>query len=160
MGALINNNKLYQNVNTGAAAFQQDMEALKHNFFLRGFFKRRGYEDLADLRKNEIAHLPDKPPAAKFAYEATKIFTQSDTAEMKDEKHLNDAGKYLQNNQFGLAVIAASSDMKGDNEKDRLLTEARSMVVRDYLVRNFKLQDTRIKTIGLGKSENAPDGGP
>jgi hypothetical protein len=65
----------------------------------------------------------------------------------------------LQNNQFGLAVIAASSDMKGDNEKDRLLTEARSIVVRDYLVRNFKLQDTRIKTIGLGKSENAPEGG-
>jgi hypothetical protein len=24
------------------------------------------------------------------------------------------------------------------------------MVVRDYLVKNFKLEDTRIKTIGLG----------
>ena len=33
------------------------------------------------------------------------------------------------------------------------------MVVRDYLVKNFKLQDTKIKTIGLGKSDKAPEGG-
>jgi len=29
------------------------------------------------------------------------------------------------------------------------------MVVRDYLVQNFKLDDTRIKTIGQGKSADA-----
>jgi len=33
------------------------------------------------------------------------------------------------------------------------------MVVRDYLVRNFKLEDTRIKTIGLGKSDKTAEGG-
>src|SRR5947199_8435033 len=72
---------------------------------------------------------------------------------------LKNAGNYLQNNPFGLAVVAAYTDMKGDTEKDRLLTEARAMVVRDYLVRNFKFEDTRIKTIGLGKSEKAAKGG-
>jgi phospholipid/cholesterol/gamma-HCH transport system substrate-binding protein len=40
IGALINNKKIYQNVNAGASAFQENMEALKHNFFLRGFFSR------------------------------------------------------------------------------------------------------------------------
>ena len=75
------------------------------------------------------------------------------------EKVLQDAGAYLENNQFGMAVVAASVDMKGDTEKDRLLTEARSMVVRDYLVQNFKFDDTRVKTIGLGKSEKASEGG-
>jgi outer membrane protein OmpA-like peptidoglycan-associated protein len=29
------------------------------------------------------------------------------------------------------------------------------MVVRDYLVQNFRIDDTRIKTIGLGKSNAA-----
>jgi len=29
------------------------------------------------------------------------------------------------------------------------------MVVRDYLVKNFKVDDTRIKTIGLGKTDTA-----
>jgi len=33
------------------------------------------------------------------------------------------------------------------------------MVVRDCLVRNFKLEDTRIKTIGLGKSDKTAEGG-
>jgi len=65
----------------------------------------------------------------------------------------------LQNNRFGVAVVAAHTDMKGDSQQDRLLTEARAMVVRDYLVKNFKLEDTRIKTIGLGKSNKAKDDG-
>ena len=35
-----------------------------------------------------------------------------------------------------------------------------TVVVRDYLVAHFKLDDTnRIKTIGEGKSTDAPDGG-
>ena len=159
IGGLINNKKIYQNVNAGATAFQENMEALKHNFFLRGFFKQRGYESAADLKRNEISELPDKPVAKQFEYEAKKIFDKSDTAKLKDEKTLNDAGNFLQTNPFGLAVIAAYTDMKGDSEKDRLLTEARAMVVRDYLINNFKLQDTRIKTIGRGKSDKAPDGG-
>jgi len=159
VGALINNKKIYQNVNAGATAFQENMEALKHNFFLRGFFKERGYESAADLKKNEISQLPDKPVAKQFTYDAKKVFDKPDAAKLKDAKALNDAGNYLQSNPFGLAVVAAYTDMKGDTEKDRLLTEARSMVARDYLVKNFKLQDTKIKTIGLGKSDKAPDGG-
>jgi len=159
IGALINNRKIYQNVNAGATAFQENMEALKHNFFLRGFFKERGYESAADLKKNEILHLPDKPAAKQFSYEAKKIFDKPDTAKLKDAKTLNEVGNYLQNNPFGLAVIAAYSDMKGDTERDRLLTEARSMIARDYLVKNFKLEDTRVKTIGMGKSNKVSDGG-
>jgi hypothetical protein len=33
------------------------------------------------------------------------------------------------------------------------------MVVRDYLTQNFKLDDTRIKTIGLGKAGEGSDNG-
>jgi hypothetical protein len=32
-------------------------------------------------------------------------------------------------------------------------------VVRDYLAQNFRLDDTRIKTIGLGKTSGADDDG-
>ena len=159
IGALINDKKVYQNVNAGANAFQENMEALKHNFFLRGFFNKRGYDSAADLKKHEIPQLPPKEPVKKFEYEGGKIFDKPDTAKLKEEKILQDAGAYLENNQFGVAVVAASMDMKGDTEKDRLLTEARSMVVRDYLVQNFKFDDTRVKTIGLGKSEMAGEGG-
>jgi phospholipid/cholesterol/gamma-HCH transport system substrate-binding protein len=159
MGALINDKKIYQNVNAGTNAFKEDMEALKHNFFLRGFFKERGYESAADLKKNEVSQLPDKPAEKKFDYEAKKIFDKPDTAKLKNEKALNETGEFLQSNQFGIAIIAAYTDMKGDSQSNHLLTEARAMVVRDYLVKNFKLEDTKIKTIGLGKSDKAPEGG-
>jgi len=159
MGALINDKKMYQNVNAGTNAFKEDMEALKHNFFLRGFFKERGYESSADLKRNEISQLPDRPITRKFAYEAKKVFDKTNTAKLKNDKSLDEAGGYLQHNHFGLAVVAAYTDMKGDTQTDRLLTEARAMVVRDYLVKNFKLEDTRIKTIGLGKSDKVTEGG-
>jgi len=37
------------------------MEALKHNILIRGFFKKRGYEDSEELTKHEIPKLPPGP---------------------------------------------------------------------------------------------------
>src|SRR5437660_8467450 len=121
IGALINDKKIYQSVNAGTNAFKEDMEALKHNFFLRGFFKERGFESSADLKKNEISQLPDKPVSKKFAYEAKKIFDKPDTAKLKNDRTLKDAGDFLQSNPFGIVVVAAYTDMKGDTQQDRLL---------------------------------------
>jgi hypothetical protein len=49
IGGLVNDRALYQNLNKtvaqakeGVTSFQEDMEALKHNFLLRGFFNKRG----------------------------------------------------------------------------------------------------------------------
>jgi len=159
MGALINDRSIFDQATAGAAAFKEDMEALKHNFLLRGFFKKRGYEDSSDLTKDAIERLPAKPLVQRFEYDARKLFDKPDTAKLKDQKPLNDAGKFLETNLFGLAVVAASTDMKGDSEEDRKLTQARAMVVRDYLVHNFKLDDTRVKTIGLGKSPGSSEPG-
>jgi outer membrane protein OmpA-like peptidoglycan-associated protein len=75
---------------------------------------------------------------------------------LKNKKPLDEVGKYLEENTFGLAVVA-TSESKGDTGKVRLLTEARAKVVRDFLAQNFKLDDTRLKTIGLGKTQDAGD---
>jgi phospholipid/cholesterol/gamma-HCH transport system substrate-binding protein len=164
MGALINDKSVYQQVNAataqakaGATAFDENMEALKHNFFLRGFFHKRGYEDAVDLKKHEIPKLPPGRETKRFTYDALQIFDKPDTAKLKNQKALDEAGRFLEANKFGLVVVAAYTGMKGDADKDRELTEARSMVVRDYLVKNFKLDDTRIKTVGFGKTQEAGD---
>lgn len=159
IGALINNKAMYQHVNEAAASFQEDAEALKHNFLLRGFFKKRGYENSTELAKHAITQLPAQPVAKRFVYDASKIFDHTDSAKLKNEKALKEAGDFLQNNPFGLAVVAAYTDMRGDTDKNRVLTEARAMVVREYLVDNFKFDDTRLKTIGLGKTQGINEGG-
>jgi phospholipid/cholesterol/gamma-HCH transport system substrate-binding protein len=155
VGALINSKTVYNQATAAATNLAESTEALKHNFLVRGFFKDRGYEDSGDLTKYQIAKLPAGPSTKTFSFDGKQLFDKPDTAKLKDEKALNEAGKYLEQAKFGLVVIAAFAGGKGDTEKDKVLTEARALVVREYLVKTFKVDDTRIKTIGLGKTDAA-----
>jgi phospholipid/cholesterol/gamma-HCH transport system substrate-binding protein len=159
VGALINNRDVYHHVDEATRNLQDDTEALKHNFLLRGFFKKRGYEDDTMLTQNAIRQMPAGAPEKKFMYPSAKMFEKPDTAKIKNAKMIDEAGRFLQNNGYRLAVVAAYADMKGDSDEQLKFTEARAAVVREYLVQHFKLDDTKLKTIGLGKSNTAPDGG-
>jgi hypothetical protein len=174
VGALVNDKQVYSNLQqttatmndtmtraqAGVTDFQENMEALKHNFFLRGYFKNRGYEDSAELAKNEIERLPQGTPTKEFTYSAKQLFDKQDSAKLKNQKSLNTGGEFLANNQFGIAVIVASAGMEGDTQKELVLTEAWAMVVREYLVENFGFDDSQLKTLGMGKQTDAKsDGG-
>jgi len=173
-GALVNDKALYANLEqttgamrdtmvhaqAGVADFQENMEAMKHNFLLRGYFKSRGYEDSAELAKNEIERLPESTPMKEFAYPGKQLFDHRDSAKLKNQKSLSPGGEFLANNQFAFAVVVVSGGMVGDAKKDLVLTEARAMVVREYLVENFGFDDSQLKTLGMGKQTEAkPDSG-
>lgn len=159
VGALINDKSLYQKVNSSASSFQDEAEALKHNFLVRGYFQKRGYDDPSELTKYAIHQLPAAAPEKTFEFDGKNLFDKPDAAKLKDEKPLKQVGQYLQGNPFGLAVVAGVAGMKGDTGKEDQLTLARAAVVREYLVKNYRLEDTRVKTIGLGKTDRAPDTG-
>jgi phospholipid/cholesterol/gamma-HCH transport system substrate-binding protein len=169
VGSLVNDKQLYNNLEqttttlhdtmlqaqAGVTDFQENMEALKHNFFLSGYFKKRGYEDSADLAANRIAALPQATPDKTFTYAAKQLFDARDSAKMKDQKALKAAGDFLAQNPFGVAVVVVSTGMDGDTQKDLVLTQARAMVVREYLVENFGFDDSQLKTLGMGKQSGA-----
>jgi phospholipid/cholesterol/gamma-HCH transport system substrate-binding protein len=169
VGALVNDKQLYSNLEettttlhatmlqakTGVTDFQENMEALKHNFLLSGFFKKRGYEDSEDLTDNEIEDLPQSAPLKVFTYNANQLFDGRDSAKLKSQKALNLAGEFLAQNQFGFAVVTVSAGIEGDTQKDLVLTEARAMVVRKYLVENYGFDDKQLKTLGMGKQVKA-----
>lgn len=136
---------------SGVTDFHENMEALKHNFFLSGYFKKRGYEDSAELAANRIAELPTITPEKTFTYAAKQLFDGRDSAKIKNQKTLKAAGDFLAQGQFGVAVVVVSTAMDGDTKKDQVLTEARAMVIREYLVENFGFDDSQLKTLGLGK---------
>ncbi len=141
----------------GVVSFNENMEALKTNFFLRGFFNRRGYEDSSEIGKHDIAQLPKTAPVKTFKFEAKKLFSKPDRAQLSNESPLKDVGRFLESNRYGLVVVIASSGMKGDATEVKTLTQARAMVIRDYLVGNFMTEDSRIKTQGLGKNPDTPN---
>jgi phospholipid/cholesterol/gamma-HCH transport system substrate-binding protein len=169
VGALVNDKQLYNNLEqttttlhatmlqaqVGVTDFQENMEALKHNFLLSGYFRKRGYEDSAALSAHKISWLPLGTPLKAFTYTARQLFDARDSAKLKNEKTLNAGGEYLAENQFGFAVIVVSTGMEGDTQKDLVLTEARAMVVREYLVENFGFDDSQLKTLGMGKQADA-----
>ena len=169
VGALVSDKRLYNNLEqttatmnstmvqaqAGVTDFQENMEALKHNFFVRGYFKSRGYEDSAELAKDEIDHLPQGTPVKEFTFSAKQLFDKQDSAKLKKQKVLNAGGEFLANNEYAFAVVVASTGMEGDTQKDLVLTEARAMVVREYLVENFGFDDSQLKTLGMGKQTNA-----
>jgi phospholipid/cholesterol/gamma-HCH transport system substrate-binding protein len=172
VGALVNDKELYNNLQqstatlnstmlqaqSGVTDFQENMEALKHNFLLSGYFKKRGYEDAADLGANRIAALPQAAPTKTFTYTAKELFDKRDSAKLKHQKALNDAGKFLADNEFGIAVVVASTGKEGDAQEDLKLTEARAMVIRDYLVGSFGFDDAGLKTLGEGKQPDPNSG--
>jgi len=172
IGALVNDKALYAHLDqttlglrdtivhaqAGVTAFDENMEAMKHNFLVRGYYKTRGYEDSSDLVKNEIAQLPEITPLKTFTFDSKQLFEKADTAKPKNQKSLRAAGQFLADTEFGVAVVVVSTGMTGDAQKDLILTQARAMVVRDYLVGNFSFDDTQLKTLGIGKAKSAtPD---
>src|SRR5580693_9346570 len=102
IGALVNDKKIYSQIDqttvglrdtvnhaqAGVAAFQENMEAMKSNFLLRGYFKNRGYENSADLSKNEIPQLPATAPLKTFSFDSKQLFDKVDTAKPKNQKSL------------------------------------------------------------------------
>lgn len=174
VGALLNDKKFYNQLGqttaglrdtvihaqAGVADFQENMEALKKNFLVRGFYKERGYEDSSTLTKYEIPQLPQGEPLKTFTYEPRQLFDKVDTAKPKNQKSLRPAGQFLADNEFCIAAIVVSTSMAGDTDKDLVLTQARASVVRDDLVNNFGFEDAQLKTIGAGnKSGTAPGAG-
>ena len=87
VGALVNDKQLYNNLEQttttlhdtmlqaqiGVTDFQENMEALKHNFFLSGYFKKRGYEDSSEL----VGKQDQRPPAG---YSGKDIHLHSEAA--------------------------------------------------------------------------------
>jgi phospholipid/cholesterol/gamma-HCH transport system substrate-binding protein len=159
VGALINDKTIYNQAAATVTSMHEDVDALKHNFLLKGFFNKRGYVDSDELKKHEIAKLPAAQSQKSFVYDAKQVFDKPDAAKLKDQKALKEVGQYLQTAKFGQVVISAAAGMKGDSEKERVTTQAQAMVIRNYLVQNFRLDDTRIKTMGLGKTAEAGDDG-
>ena len=168
VGALVNDKKIYTQLDqtsvglrdtvnhaqAGVAAFQENMEAMKQNVLLRGYFKKRGYESSSDLAKNEIMELPRAAPLKTFTFESKQLFDNVDTAKPKNQKSLRAAGQFLADTEFGVAVVVVSTGSAGDTQKEQVLSQARAMVVRDYLVANFAFDDAQLKTLGLGKGKN------
>jgi phospholipid/cholesterol/gamma-HCH transport system substrate-binding protein len=150
------------NVNVAAVNMADETEALKHNFLLRGFFRKRGYYTLTALSPDMYRKDP------LFAAQNTdRAWLPADQLFHPDSHGVEELtspgrsalraafGNYGQRIFQGPVVVEGYSDC--EIVSDRLaVSRTRAILVRNYLQNNFHL-DTG-KLVAVGMEGRPPDG--
>lgn len=132
-----------------------DTEALKHNFLLRGFFKKRGYYDLdnisvADYRKSKFV----RNNAAKRAWiSADRNFATSAKAEEltpSGRKAVDDAMSPFVGDLPASPIVVEGYSSSGTASDRYRVSLERATAVQQYLESKFKLDPHRVGTMPLG----------
>ena len=143
----------------------ENMDALKHNFLLRGFFKDRGYFDLAqlspaDYRQGALTNGSDR--------RLVRIWLGSDVLfepvpDHPEDQRLTDPGKlrvdlaigsYMENIASGIVIVEGYAQ-EGTRDEQYLRSRARASIVRDYLIAKVHLDPQATGAIPL--SADSPD---
>lgn len=134
------------------AGLADDAEALKHNFFLRGFFNKRGYFNLnnltvAEYRKSKFVKGSD----AKRAWLAKDdLFSAKDDLSAKGGAIIDHAVSGFAEDLHNNPVIVegyANDGTPGERYRRALL---RATNVQRYLETKYKIESNRIGSIPLG----------
>ena len=165
-----------QTENTGAAVRQtidqaqnamsnlaSDTEALETNFFLRGFFNRRGFYNLTTITPSKYAHSRFvKEPSERVWIPASELFKN----DPKDAPELSKASQaalnesmsklvpYLPNNP--IVVEGYSTD--GTPDQQYLASRQRALDVRQYLLQHFHLDPKAVGIMPLADHPPAETG--
>lgn len=146
----------------------ENMDALKHNFLLRGFFKGRGYFDLAqmspaDYRKGVLTKGSDRRVVR--AWQPADLLFEKDPDRQENER-LTTPGRewldsaiapYLEHVASGIVVVEGYSQ-GGTRDEQYLRSRARAAIVRDYLIGKFHLDPQATGAVPLGAQSTGSPG--
>lgn len=139
-----------------------DTEALKTNFFLRGFFKRRGFYNLSELTPSEYgSSLFLKRPHLRACVGAAGLFNSrpgarldlTNNGRLELDRAMSRLVPHLPNNPIMIEGYATA----GSPAQAYLSSRQRALAVRKYLEGHFHLQPKRVGVMPLG--ERPPLGG-
>jgi phospholipid/cholesterol/gamma-HCH transport system substrate-binding protein len=144
-----------------ASNLADDTEAIKHNFFFRGFFNRRGFYNLDQITpsKYNSSQFVKKPKARVWLTSAGLFTTKPDgTQELTDtgrsilNQSMSDLVPYLPNNPLVIEGYAAN----GMPDRRYLASRQRAVEVRRYLESHFHLNP---KLVGVMPMADQPPRG-
>jgi hypothetical protein len=147
------------------AGFAENMDALKRNFLVRGFFNRRGFFDLAqmspaDYRQGALTKGSDRRMVR--VWQRADVLFEPDIDRPEDER-VTVAGRawldsaiapYLEHLASGVVIVEGYAQ-PGTRGEQYLRSRARALVVRDYLIGTFRLDPQATGAMPL--SAESPD---
>ncbi len=147
-----------QHANQTAGNLADDTEAIKHNFFFRGFFKRRGFYSLAHMTPSEYERSEFiRKPAGRIWVPAAGLFEEGADGKQKLtpqgpsilDQALSGLVRYLPNNPI---MVEAYSET-GSPGRQYLSSEQRGDQVRRFLESRFQVNS---KWIGVMPFQDQP----
>ena len=132
-----------------------DTEAIKTNFFFRGFFNRRGYYNLSTITPSKYDDTEFvKKPRARVWVPAAGLFKvgPDGSQELTDvgksilDQSMSDLVPYLPNNP----VVVEGYSSTGAPDQQYVASRQRALLVRDFLESRFHLKPDRTGMMPLG----------
>lgn len=145
------------------AGFAENMDALRHNFLLRGFFNARGYYDLAQIspaeyRAGALSGAGRSP--SRVWLTASRIFEMDGSADAPKlsadgRRRLDSAmATYLERVGDGVLMVEGFAQ-GGARDQQYLASRARASAVREYLIARFHLDPRSTGSMPLGSETTA-----
>jgi phospholipid/cholesterol/gamma-HCH transport system substrate-binding protein len=143
----------------------ENMEALKRNFFFRGFFKKRGFYDLdkVSLAEYQAGKFGNGKLNKRTWIHETELFSTSpkgeelsDAGKRKLDGTMADFSRYIQTSP----IIVEGYSGRGTTDQQFLNSRERATKVRDYLIQKFELDPNYIGIMPMGAiASKGPKGG-
>ena len=143
------------NVNVATGNMAEDMEALKHNFIFKGFFKHRGYYTLSSLPPQEYrrSKLFASDRNSRVWLRADALFQQG----LRGEEKLSDGGKHAidaavlssGDSIFAHPVVIEGYADEGAPADALASSYARAQIVRNYLEARYPFAADKVGVIPL-----------
>ena len=150
------------NLNQASGNLTDDTEALKHEFFFKGFFKHRGYDNLDDLpvEQYRAGEIFKKLPESRQWIAAPALFTTNQSGEevlsMPGRQSIDQAvGQFKA--LYDKPLIVEGYASSGSPSEELVQSRRRAALVRNYLQLHFHLEpkDTGIIALSGSPPENA-----
>ena len=145
----------FSNVNLATANMADDTEALKHEFFFRGFFKKRGYYSLKDLtpdqyRRNAYFDSPRNQRAWLNAADAFgKDSNGNEFLSAAGEQEIDQVIGENEDSVIDRPIVVEGYSTQASPANEMVTSRSRSLIVARYLEKRFHLSAENIGVIPL-----------
>jgi phospholipid/cholesterol/gamma-HCH transport system substrate-binding protein len=142
-------------LNRGTANLAEDTEALKHEFFFRGFFKKRGFYNLEQLSSADYLNACQRENAcgSRTWLDAANLFdTGSNGTVQLDEtgrQSIDSAVSPVVDSLLDHLVIVEGYSGTGTPDQQFVTSRRRADLVREYLEAHFHLRHTDVGIVPL-----------
>jgi phospholipid/cholesterol/gamma-HCH transport system substrate-binding protein len=143
------------NLNRGTANLAEDTEALKHEFFFRGFFKKRGFYDLERLSSADYLKACQRQNAcgSRTWLDAANLFASGSNGTMQ----LNETGRQaidgavapVVDSLLDHVIIVEGYSGTGTPDQQFVTSRRRAELVREYLEVHFHLIHSDVGIVPL-----------